>query len=89
MVTIESSMELIEHVADGLRLVIEIEGSEVNQVFGSIVAAGGSTFVRNLLVFQVTVEKHIDFICDEIPKLEPDLTEECRELRSRFFIGVE
>jgi hypothetical protein len=29
METIESSMELIEHVADGLRLVIDIEGSEV------------------------------------------------------------
>jgi hypothetical protein len=69
--------------------VIEIEGSEVNQVFGSIVAAGGSPFVKNLLAFQVTVEKHIDHICDEIPKLEPDLTEECQGLRSRFFIGFE
>ena len=89
METIESSMELIEHVVDGLRLVIDIEGSEVNQVFGSVVAAGGSNFVKNLVVFQVTVEKHIDFICDEIPKLEPDTKEKCEQLRSRFFIGVE
>jgi len=89
MECIESSMESIEHVADALRLVIEIEGSEVNQVFGSVVAASGSDFVRNLLVFQNAAENHIGYICEEIPKLEPDLTEECRELSDRFFVFAE
>lgn len=89
MESIESSMESIKHVADALRLVIEIESSEVNQVFGSVVAASGSDFVRCLAVFQTTVEKHIGYICDEIPKLEPDLTEECRALEDRFFVGAE
>jgi hypothetical protein len=86
MRNIESSLESIEDVADALRLVIEIESSEVNQVFGSVVAASGSNFVRKLLAFQNAAEDHIAYICDEIPKLEPDLAEECRELRDRFFV---
>jgi hypothetical protein len=89
MECIESSMESIKHVADALRLVIEIESSELNQVFGSVVAASGSDFVRKLLVFQMAVEKHIAFVCDEIPELEPDLADECQQLSDRFFVGAE
>jgi len=89
MQTIESSLDSIGSVADALRLVIQIEGSEVNQVFESVVAASGSDFVRKLLVFQAAAENHISYICDEIPKLEPDLAAECRELRDHFFIGTE
>lgn len=86
--SIESSLELIDSVADALRLVIQIEGSEVNQTFESVVAASSSAFVRKVLAFQTAAENHISYICDEIPKLEPDLAEECQELRDRFFIGT-
>ncbi|MHB8897868.1 MAG: hypothetical protein ACYC6Y_03880 [Thermoguttaceae bacterium] len=86
MENIESSLESIDSIADALRLVIEIENSGVNQVFKSVVAASGSDFVRKLLVFQNAAEDHIAYICDEIPKLEPDLAKECRELRERFFV---
>lgn len=89
MESFESSMGAIEHSADALRLVIEIESSEVNQVFGSVVAASGSDFVRNLLVFQTAAEDHVGYICEKIPELEPDLTEECRELSDRFFVSAE
>jgi len=89
MESIESSMESIKHPADALKLVIEIESSEVNQVFGSVVAASGSDFVRNLLVFQTAAEDHIGYICEKIPKLEPNLTKECRELSDRFFVSAE
>jgi len=89
MESIESSMESIQHPADALKLVIEIESSEVNQVFGSVVAASGSDFVRNLLVFQTATEDHIAYICEKIPKLEPDLTGECQELSDRFFVSAE
>ena len=86
MENIESSLKSLGGVTDALRLVIQIEGSEVNRIFESVVAASGSTFVRKLLAFQNVAEDHIAFICDEIPKLESELTEECRELRDRFFI---
>ena len=88
MESIESSLKTIDGVADALRLVIEIEGSEVNQVFGSVVAASGSGFVRKILVFQTAAENHIAYICSEIPKLQPDLAEECRELEDRFFVST-
>jgi hypothetical protein len=86
MENIESSLESIDGVTDALRVVIQIEGSEINQVFESVVSATGSDFVKKLLVFQNAAENHIAYICDEIPKLEPDLTEECLELKDRFFI---
>jgi len=86
MENIESSLESLGSVTDALRLVIQIEGSEVNRVFESVVSASGSVFVRKVLAFQNVAEDHIAYICDEIPKLEPELTEECRELRDRFFI---
>ena len=52
----------------------------------AVVAASDSIFVKRLLLFQNAAENHIAYICEEIPKLEPDLAEECRELRDRFFI---
>ena len=52
MENIESSLESIDGVTDALRLVIQIEGSEVNQTFESVVAASASVFVRKLLAFQ-------------------------------------
>lgn len=85
MDSIESSLKFMDSIADALRLVIQIEGSEVNQTFESVVAASGSAFVRKVLAFQTAAENQIAYICEEIPKLEPDLTEECRELRDRFF----
>ncbi len=83
---IESTLKSIDGVSDALRVVIELEGSEANRVFESVVAASASVFVQKLLVFQNAAESHIAYICDEIPKLEPDLAEECRQLRERFFI---
>ncbi len=86
MKNIELSLESLDSVADALRVVMQIESSEVNRVFESVVAASRSAFVRKFLAFQNVAEDHIAYICDEIPTLEPDLAEECRELRDRFFI---
>jgi hypothetical protein len=82
---IESSLESVGEVADALRLVLWIERSEINKVFGGVVAATDSGFVRKVHTFQTAGAKHITFICDEIPKLEPELAKECRDLKDRFF----
>jgi hypothetical protein len=89
MESIESSLESLDSVTDALRLVIQIEGSEVNRTFERVVAASGSVFVGKVLAFQNAAENHIAYICEEIPKLEPKLAEECRELRDRFFICID
>jgi hypothetical protein len=77
----EASLQDLDSVADALRLVIRIEGSEIGQVFGGIVAATDSGFVRNLRAFQTAGARHISYVCERIPKLEPDLADECRALR--------
>jgi hypothetical protein len=87
MVDAEASLNSIECVSDGLRLVIQIEASEVNQVFNSVVAASEAGFVKKVRAFQKAAAEHISFICDAIPKLEPDLAQQCREFRDRFLAG--
>ena len=87
MVDAEASLNSIECVSDGLRLVIQIEASEVNQVFNSVVAASEAGFVKKVRAFQKAAAEHISFICDAIPKLEPDLAQQCREFGDRFLAG--
>jgi rubrerythrin len=79
---VESALEDLDHVADALQLVIQIEGSEINQVFGGVVAATDSGFSRNLRPFRTAVVKHLSYICDRIPKFEPDLARECKDLKA-------
>jgi hypothetical protein len=77
---VEASLKDLGCVADALRLVIEIERSEINQVFGGAVAATDSAFVRNLRAFQTAETNHINYISDQIQKFEPALAAECRDL---------
>ena len=78
---LEESLDEIDQLADALRLVIRIEGSEINHVFRSAVSATDSEFVRNLQAFRTAEAKHIAYACGQIPKFEPDLAGECRGLR--------
>jgi rubrerythrin len=80
----EVTLEALDSLADALRLVITIEDSEINQVFASAVAATDSAFVRALQTFETADTKHLSYICNEIPKLDPDLTAECIEMRARI-----
>lgn len=83
----EASLGSLDRVADGLRLVMRIEGSEINQVFQSVVDASGAGFVRRVCAFQKAAAAHISSICEAIPRLEPRLAEQCREFRACFFAG--
>jgi rubrerythrin len=79
---LEDSLSGRESLADALRLVIQIESSEIDHVFKGAVAATDSKFVRALEVFRTAGTEHIAFICDRISKFEPDLADECRKLRA-------
>jgi hypothetical protein len=78
---VEASLHQIQLLDDALRLVIEIESSEVNSIFRSVVAACDSSFVRKLAPFQRAMESHFSYIIEELPILEPRMTLALRELR--------
>jgi rubrerythrin len=80
----EMSVDSVHSSEEALRLVIEIESSEVNQVFQSIVAVSDSDFVKVVRAFQNATSQHISFICEEIPKLAPDLAQQCQEMQCEF-----
>ncbi len=72
----------IDRLADALRLVIRIETSEINQLFGAVVAATDSGFVRTLRPFQAAASEHISQITGRIAVLAPELASECRALEA-------
>jgi rubrerythrin len=79
---VEASLEDLDCAADAFRMVIQLEGSEINQVFRGAVAATDSEFVRTVRAFEAAEAKHIAYISDQIPKFEPNLAAECRDLRA-------
>lgn len=72
----------LDELADALRLVIHIEGSEINDVFAGTVSATDSDFVRTLRAFHTAGTTHIGYISDRIPEFDPQLASECRSLRA-------
>jgi rubrerythrin len=79
---LEESLENLDRLADALRLVIRVEGSEINHVFRAAVSATDSEFVRTFRAFRTAGARHIAYACELIPKFEPDLAGECRGLRA-------
>lgn len=69
---------------DALRLVLQVESSELNRVFGEIVRATRSPFISRIGVFHKAVWLHIAFICECIPRIAPHLESACHELRARL-----
>jgi rubrerythrin len=80
----EAAMGQIGSVEDALRLVLEIESSEINQVFEAAFAATGAAFIKRLKPFRQAVELHIAHILWRLPELAPSLMAATRELRARF-----
>jgi hypothetical protein len=80
----ESRANSLESLSDALRLVIQIESSEVNRIYLGIVAASDSEFVRKLRVFHEAGLEHISYICDRIPEMDPKLLDACQELRDGY-----
>jgi hypothetical protein len=79
-----ASLDEIQSVDDVVRLILEIETSEINCVFLGVVDATDSSFVRNLGPFRRTVRRHINYICKEISKVTPSAAAACRKLRDKF-----
>jgi hypothetical protein len=80
----EDAVRRVDSVDAALRLVIQIELSEVNEVFRAAMAATDTAFVKRLRPFRVAMEAHMAYIMERLPELSPGLMQECRELRARF-----
>jgi len=79
-----ASLDEIKSVDDVVRLILKIEGSEINSVLMWVIRATDSPFVRNLGPFRRAVKHHIGYICKQISKLTPSAALACRELRKKM-----
>jgi hypothetical protein len=80
----EDAVYQVGSVEDALRLTIQIESSEVNEVFHAALAATDAAFVHKLRPFREAMEAHMAYIAGRLPELCPELLMACRELRARF-----
>ncbi len=80
----EAAVYRIDSVEAALRLVVEIESSEINQVFDALITATDAACVRRLSVFRESMEAHIGYIVDRLPVLAPELLGVSRQLRAKF-----
>lgn len=80
----EAAMYSITSLDDALRLVVQLESSEINQVFQAILAASNSVFVKKMLKLQKAIENHISYIVQMLPELSPQLIQVSQELRAKF-----
>ena len=80
----EAAIGEIGSVDNALRLVVQIESSEINGVFNAALAATDPALVKRLRPFQEAMEAHMSYIVERLPELSPQLTMVCRELRARF-----
>jgi len=80
----EAAVSEMDSVEAALQLVVQIESSEINQIFRAALAASDSTFVKKLRPFQEAMEAHMTYLVERIPELSPNMLLACRELRARF-----
>ncbi len=60
-----------------LRLVLRIEAGEINSVFEEIVASSDASFIRAVAAFRSAVRRHLAYIRERVPALEPSLEPDC------------
>jgi len=84
MAATEAALGTIDSVEAAFQLVIQVEMSEVNQVFYAALAATDSAFVKKLRPFQDAMEMHMTYIVERLSQLAPHLMTATRELRAKF-----
>ena len=67
----EAKLRAVRALAEALWLIVEIESSEINQLFQAVVAATDSEFVRNFKRFRTAVRAHLAYIQGIVTTLEP------------------
>jgi hypothetical protein len=76
----EAALSAIDSVEAALQLVIQIESSQINQVFYAALAASDVAFVKKLQPFRKAMERHMSYILDRLPELALQLAQPSRKL---------
>lgn len=84
MEAIESPLSETSSLNDALRLVIQIESSEINDAFFALSSATAGNHIQDLRPFREAMDLHITHICQHIPVFAPHLTTACQQLRARL-----
>jgi hypothetical protein len=77
------SLDQIAGAENVVRLILQIEGSEINRVFLGIIEATDSPFVKKLGPFRRAVKHHIGYICKKLTAITPSAASACHSL-ARF-----
>ncbi len=85
MGAMEASLRGIGSLDDALQLVVQIESSEINEVFLGVVAATDRAFVRKLTAYRNAIDLHLAYLCRRMSELAPGLTDACQRLRGQFY----
>jgi rubrerythrin len=80
----EEAVYQIDILDIALQLVIQIESSEINEVFYAALAATDEAFVKHFKPFREAMKTHMTYIAVRIPQLSPQLMIACRGLRAKF-----
>lgn len=80
----ETAVCSVDSIDAALQMVIELESSEINQVFNTALAATDAAFVKKLKPFQTAMEAHMHYLVERLPQLSPKLTPACMEMRKKF-----
>jgi hypothetical protein len=84
---VQASLDECGDLSAALQLVIQVESSELDNVFDGIVAASDSEFVRKIQIFQKAGARHVSYLCNTITALDPSLADQCKAVRARHASG--
>jgi len=76
--------EKISSLDEAMQLVLQIESSEVNQLFQAIFMASDSLFVRKILNFKKATEDHIVYITEYLPLISPNFLQASNDFYWKF-----
>ena len=82
MQEIVASLDKIGSVDDVVRVVMQIETSEINPIFLGVVEATESPFVKTLSPFRTAIRHHVDYICRSVTAFTASGAAASRELRA-------
>jgi len=80
----EAAVSDVDSVDAALRLVVQIESSEINEVFDAALVSTDAAFVKKIKPFREAMEAHMSYLVERIYELSPGLILDVRELRARF-----
>lgn len=76
----EAKLRAVKPLTDALWLTVEIESSEVNRLFQTVVAASAPEFVGSFKPFRSAVRGHLGYIQGIVTALEPSLKPACERM---------